>query len=55
MSVAQAVHNLTNADRIANGGAEMSFGQIGNSINNSQIKIMGQMTRQSLLRSNDKE
>ena len=45
MSVAQAVHNLTNTDRVANGGGELSFGQMGNSVNNSNIKAMGQMTR----------
>ena len=33
MSVAQAQHLAH--DRVANGGGELSFGQIGNSINNS--------------------
>ena len=55
MSVAQAIHNLNGGDRVTSGGGELSFGQIGNSLNNSNIKAMGQMTRQSLLRSNDKE
>ena len=45
MSVAQAVHNLNAVDRVATGGGELSFGQFGNSLNNSHIKVMGQMTR----------